>query len=269
MVEHTSPGKGTSRLLELLRRVGQEEPGTVGFGRPRQTAKRRAPLLLAAALSTASAEHLAAAREAGAAAAFVPLTPDTAATAPTGQDDALWPVCGLIGGSRLITPADLDQWTAAGIDSLALRPRGALAACFSPRRQGLLAVLDQQLPADGIRAMATLAVDGFLLDDAGQGDRLSGDDLLWLGLAGGVVRGPAIVLSQRVVAEDLEALLAAGVAGIAVQFGEGTAVGQVRSTLAELRSAVDALDPHLPRTRRERTGLGPVVIPPSSVAVEE
>lgn len=268
MAEHIPPGKGTSRLLELLRRVGQDEPGAVGFGRPRQAAKRRAPLLLVAALPTASAEHLAAAQEAGAEAAFVPVTPDTA-TAPSARDDGPWPIGGLVEGSRLITPADLDRWAEAGIDSVALPPRAAIAACFSPRRQGLLAMLEQHLPTDGLRAMATLAVDGFVLADAEREGRLSGDDLLWLTLAGAVVRGPAIILSRRVVAEDLEALLAVGIAGIAVQFDEGTTVEEVRRTLTELRSAVDTLDPHLPRAKRERNGLGPVVIPPSSADIEQ
>jgi hypothetical protein len=260
MAENASPTDHSSRLLELLRRVGREESGTVGFGRPRQGPARRAALVLAAALPSATPEYLTAARDAGADAAFVPVTTDVAAVASTG-DGASWPVCGLATVTQRVTPADLDVWQAAGIDAVALQPRDALAACFSPRRQGLLALLDQQLPLEGLRAAAALTVDAFVLQDTQQAGRLTGDDLLWLTLAGSLVRGPAMLLSSRVVAEDLEALVAVGITGIAVRFDDGSAVEQVRQTLAELRRAVDSLDPHLWQGRRERTGLGPVTIP--------
>ncbi|HEY8742976.1 MAG TPA: hypothetical protein VIU62_07755, partial [Chloroflexota bacterium] len=215
MTDNASPVDHTSRLLELLRRVGREEAGTVGFGRPRQGAARRAALVLAAALPAATPDYLTAARDGGADAAFVPVSTDRAALATAG-DSAAWPVCGLATVTQRVTPTDLDQWQAAGIDAVALAPRDALAACFSPRRQGLLALLDQQLSPESLRAAAALTVDAFVLQDTVEAGRLTGDDLLWLTLAGGLVRGPALLLSARVVAEDLEALVAVGITGIAV-----------------------------------------------------
>ena len=267
MAEHGSPTESTSRLLELLRRVGREEPGTVGFGRPRQAAARRGALALLAALPAATEEYVTAAREAEADAVFVPLA--TGSGDNTANDGSLLPICGIAGGKQRITPADLDRWQAAGIDAVALQPRDALAACFSPRRQGLLALLDQHLPLDGLRAMAALTVDGFLLRDTEDAGRLTGDDLLWLTLAASLVRGPALLLSSRVVAEDLEALVAVGLAGITVAFGPASSAAQVRTTLSELHSAVAGLDPHLRERRRERSGLGPVLIPASSPQGEQ
>lgn len=261
MAEHGSPTESRSRLLELLRRVGREEPGSVGFGRPRQPAARRSALALVAALPVATEEYLAAARNAGADAVFVPLPAESAVAAGDGSQ---LPICAIVGGAQRVTPADLDRWQAAGVDAVALRPRDALAACFSPRRQGLLALLDQHLPLDGLRATAALTVDGFLLRDGEDVGRLTGDDLLWLTLAAGLLRGPALLLSSRVVAEDLEALVALGLAGLAVSFGPESGAEQVRATLSELHSAVAGLDPHLRERRHERAGLGPVLIPASS-----
>ena len=260
MAEHGSPTESRSRLLELLRRVGREEPGSVGFGPPRQPAARRSALALVAALPDATEEHLAAARDAGADAVFVSLPAESAAAG----DGSQLPIGAIVGGARRVTPADLDRWQAAGVDAVALRPRDALAACFSPRRQGLLALLDQHLPLDGLRATAALTVDGFLLRDGEDVGRLTGDDLLWLTLAAGLLRGPALLLSSRVVAEDLEALVALGLAGLAVSFGPESGAEQVRATLSELHSAVAGLDPHLRERRHERAGLGPVLIPASS-----
>lgn len=268
MAEQTSPVDGTSRLLELLRRVGREESGTVGFGRPRQEAPRRAALVLVAALPAATEEYLTAAREAGADAALIPVTAEPVPAAATAAAGASWPVAAIATPVQHITPADLERWQSAGIDAVAVEPRAALAACFSPRHQGLLALLDQHLPLDGLRAMAALSVDGYLLVDGGAEGRLTGDDLLWLTLAGGLVRGPALLLSSRVVAEDLEALVAAGVLGIAVRFPDGSAGAAVRERLTQLRGAVDRLDPHLRQGRRDRAGYGPVVIPTTSGAVE-
>jgi hypothetical protein len=266
MAEHGSPTESTSRLLELLRRVGREEPGTVGFGRPRQAAARRSALALVAALPAATEEYCTAAREAGADAVFVPLPQASAVKA---SDGSQLPICGIIAGAQRITPTDLDGWQGAGIDAVALQPRDALAACFSPRRQGLLALLDQHLPLDGLRAMAAMTVDGFLLRDTENAGRLTGDDLLWLTMAAGLVRGPALLLSSRVVAEDLEALVAIGLAGIATAFGPESSAEQVRTVLGDLHEAVGGLDPHLRERRRERAGLGPVLIPANSPQGEQ
>lgn len=261
MAEHGSPTESASRLLELLRRVGREEPGTVGFGRPRQAAARRSALALVAALPAVTEEYLTAARDAGVDAVFIPLVAEP--VADMAGDGSGLPICGIAGGTQRITPADLDRWQTARIDAVALQPRDALAACFSPRRQGLLALLDQHLPLDALRAAAALTVDGFLLRDTVDAGRLTGDDLLWLTLAAGLVRGPALLLSSRVVAEDLEALVAVGLAGIALAFGAESSVAQVRTTLRDLHSAVAGLDPHLRERRRERAGLGPVLLPTS------
>jgi hypothetical protein len=267
MAEQTSPVDGTSRLLELLRRVGREESGTVGFGRPRQGTTRRAPLLLAAALPAATEEGLTAAREAGADAALISLAEAAVPAAVAAAGGSAWPVAAIAALAQHITPADLERWRAGGIDAVAVEPRAALAACFSPSHPGLLALLDQHLPLDGLRATAVLSVDGYVLVDGGTEGRLTGDDLLWLTLAGGLVRGPALFLSSRVVAEDLEALVAAGVLGIAIRFPEGSGGAAVRERVSELRAAVDHLDPHLRQGRRDRAGYGPVVIPTTSEAV--
>ena len=126
-------------------------------------------------------------------------------------------------------------------------------------------MLDQHLPFDGLRATAGLAVEGFVLHDTQPEGRLSGDDLLWLTLAAGLVRAPALLLSSRIVAEDLEALVAAGITGIAVRFPGDPSAEDVKVALAPLRTAVDGLDPHLRQGRRERAGLGPVTIPSGSL----
>jgi hypothetical protein len=114
-----------------------------------------------------------------------------------------------------------------------------------------------------------MTVDGFLLRDTENAGRLTGDDLLWLTMAVGLVRGPALLLSSRVVAEDLEALVAIGLAGIATAFGPESSAEQVRTVLGDLHEAVGGLDPHLRERRRERAGLGPVLIPANSPQGEQ
>jgi hypothetical protein len=264
MAEDSSHMDGTSRLLELLRRVGREEPGAIGFGRPRPGPTRRAPLALIAALPTAADATIRAARAAGADAVFVPVTAESVPSAAAAEGVAS-PLCGIAVAQRAIAPADLDRWQAAGIDAVAVQPSAALAACFTSRRSGLLALLDQQLPFDGLRAIAGLAVEGFVLHDAQPEGRLTGDDLLWLTLAAGLVRGPALLLSSRIVAEDLEALVAAGINGIAVRFSGDHGEEHMKTTLGGLRTAVNGLDPHLRQGRQERAGLGPVTIPSASL----
>lgn len=264
MADDSSHMDGTSRLLELLRRVGREEPGAIGFGRPRSGPTRRPALALVAALPVAADASIQAARASGADAVFIPVSAESVPTAGAAEGRAS-PLCGIAVAQRPITPADLDRWQTAGMDAVAVQPGAALAACFSSRRPGLLALLDQHLPFDGLRASAGLAVEGFVLHDTQVEGRLSGDDLLWLTLAAGLVRGPALLLSSRIVAEDLEALVAAGINGIAIRFPEGSREWHIRDTLAALRTAVDGLDPHLRQGRRDRAGLGPVTIPAGSL----
>lgn len=268
MAEHSSLVDGESRLLELLRRVGREEPGTVGFGRPRQGPVRRAALALIASLPEGAEAPVTAARDGGADAVIIPLAAGATAVVPaTAGAPAL--LAGIVTSGTRITPADLDRWQEAAIDAVAVRPADALAACFSSRRPGLLAVLDQHLPLDGLRATAGLAVEGFVLHDTQEEGRLSGDDLLWLTLAAGLVRGPALLLSARVVAEDLEALVAAGLCGIAVRFPVEVNAEQVQQSVAALRGAIDHLDPRLRLGRRERAGIGPVTIPATTGQAEQ
>lgn len=268
MAEDSSQMNGTSRLLELLRRVGREEPGAIGFGRPRQGPTRRAPLALMAALADASDAAIAAARASGADAVFVPLSTEPVPTVGASEGGAS-PLCGIAMARQPITPPDLDRWQAAGIDAVAVRPGAALAACFTSRRPGLLALLDQHVPFDGLRATAGLAVEGFVLHDTQDEGRLSGDDLLWLTFAAGLLRGPALLLSSRVVAEDLEALVAAGITGIGVRFPGDAGEDHIKAALAPLRTAVDDLDPHLRQGRRDRAGMGPVTIPTGSLQGSE
>ena len=259
MADKTSASDGAGGLLELLRRAGREEPGSVGFGRAQQPARRRAPLVLLAA-TAADPARLAAAREGGADAGLVTLGGEgEAPTSPAGE--GAWPLAGLPLAARPVAPADLDRWQAKGLDALVLRPREAQAACFSPRRRGLFALLDHSLPVEGLRAAATLPVDGFFLEDAGGEGPLSGDDLLWLGLALGLLRAPAILLSRRVAVADLEALVGVGLAGVAVHTADDAAAEAVRGSMAEFRAAIDAIDPHLREQAREHAGRTPVVIP--------
>jgi hypothetical protein len=242
MAESPTSTDRPSRLLEALRRAGREESGALGFGQ-RPPARRRAPLVLIAALPEASAAYLAAAREAGVDAALVPA-----------------------GG---VEPADLDRWRGGGADAVVLRPQGAIAACFSPRRRGLFAQLDRGLEPERLRAATALPVDGFVLDAGGRDARLSGDELLWITLAAGLARGPAVLLAEGIVAEDLEALLGAGLSGIAERFAPGAGVASVQGKLTELRAAVDALDPHLRREARQRGEGPPVVLPPRGPGADD
>jgi hypothetical protein len=250
----------TSRLLELLRRAGREEGGTVGFGRARQPAARRPPLVLVAALPDAGAVLLTAAREARADAALVPITSGSPVPAGLAAADG-WPVAVRPEPASAVSPAELDAWLAAGADAVALRPQAALAACFSPRRHGLFAHLDRRLEPEALRGAAALPVDGFILEPGSVEGRLSGDDLLWIMLATSIVRGPAVLLSPQLIAEDLEALVAAGLAGIALTFPAGSTPATVQGKLSELRTALDELDPHLRQEGRDRAGSAPVVLP--------
>lgn len=259
MAEHTSPASGTSRLVELLRRVGREEPAAVGFGRPRGERVRRAPLALVAALPSAAADLLTAVREAGADAALVTLADGQEITAAEGADGAPWPIAVIAKTSGPTAPADLDRWTAQGLDAIVLRPRAALAACFSPKRHNVLALLDPHLPVEGLRAAAALPVDGYVLDDAAADGRWTGEDLLWLALASGALRGPALVLSGRLTPDELEALVGMGVDGVAVRLPADAATA--REQVAAWRAATDALDPQLRTEAHAHAERRPVIVP--------
>ncbi len=259
MAEGSPPTASHSRLFDLLRRAGREESSTVGFGRPRQASVRRPELALLAALPTLGAGMVGAARESRVDAALLPVQADQTLERPSVEAD--WPLVAWPRSSRPLSGADVDGWMAAGMDAAALRPRDCLAACFSPRRRGMYAHLDQAIELDGLRAAALLPVEGFFLEVAGRDPRLGGDELLWIALAVAAVRGPAVVLSNRIVAEDLEALVATGAAGVAIGFPSDADAAAVQKRLAELRTAVDSLDPHLRREAHEHRGDTPVVIP--------
>ena len=253
MPEHASSGGQPNRLLELLRRVGHEEPGAVGFGRPRQPLARRAPLVLIAALADASPAAVAAAQEAKVDAVLIP----AAALDALSEDGKSLPVAALPTANTPVTPQELDRWTEAGADAVILRPANALGACFSPKREALFAHMDRQTSVDTLRAAAFLSVAGFVLEVTGQEGRLGGEDVLWLSMACGALRGPAILLTSSVVPEDLEALVGAGLTGVAYRVS-ATDAGQ---RLAALRATVDGLDPHLRQDARDRAGRPPVVLP--------
>src|SRR5579862_9157826 len=110
MPEGREAGHAESQLLEVLRRIGREAPGQVGFGVPRQARSRRGALALLAALPSADGSLLTAAQEAGADGALVALVDGPTVEARTAKDGAAWPICGIAPDGRPATPAELDDW---------------------------------------------------------------------------------------------------------------------------------------------------------------
>jgi len=254
-----------SRLIDKLNQVSQAAPQPMGF-RARQSAIPKPKMLLIASLPQVITDNLAA-YVAGADAGLLPTSQSSGAKALQEASQAVpdlpWGAWLKDGGQ-----AEIDEIVKVGCDFLVFAADSTSLAIPPSDPVGRIIEVYARALSDGLlRAIDDLPVDAVLIaDQPGEEHFLTWRDLILFQHAANLLTKPLLVpIPPNVMANELQALLEAGVDGVIAEVG----VGQPEGRISELRQVIDKLAAPSRRKRGKAEALLPHITEEQGTISEE
>ena len=220
-----------SKLIELIRKLGQQSQQPLGFGALASRAEASPTMAL---IGTAAAESAAAELEAveGDVVDAVMLDADGAASVADGggPDGVVWGV-----GAGTLSNEDVKAFAKAGCDFFVIDPSTAPAAIVSQADTATIVTLNEPPDRETSLALRGLGVSGSLSGPPADLEGIGYRDLVAILRMGASVGGVLLVEPPaNITTSDLTALRDAGVDGIVAELSDSERVSELARKIREL-----------------------------------
>lgn len=220
-----------SKLIEIIRKLGEQSQQPLGFG---ALTGRSGPAPTLALIGTATAADVGAEMEAveGDVVDAVILEADGSNSIGdhNGMDGVVWGV-----GPGALSNKDVESLVAAGCDFFVIDPNTAPAAIVSQTDVATLVTLQESPDRETAAALRGLGVNGSLSRPPAELTQIAFRDLVAIQRMGAPVGGATLVeCPLSVSTADLAALRDAGVDGVVVPLSEPERVSEIAGKIREL-----------------------------------
>ena len=219
-----------SRLIDLIRKLGQQSSQPIGFGALTGRSEGSRTLALIGRTSPAKAGAELEAVDCGLLDAVILDTGKASSVKAADMQELVWGVA-----SASLGDDDVETLASSGCDFFVIDPATAPAAVISHADAAIIVELGEPLDVETAAAMNALNVDGSLNTSGFGSDRISFQDLVGVQRIG-VSTGGVMLIEARaeVTISGLTALRDAGVAGLVVPMSDAGFVLDIGQKIREL-----------------------------------